>query len=372
MRRRIYLDNNATTALHPLVLEAMMVDLTGPPYNPSSVHAYGQEARNLLTKARRSIAAKLGVAPPEILFTSGATEAMNLAIRGLLAGREGHVITSAVEHACVLGTLAQLPNCEVTLLKPGSYGAAQPAQLQEAVRPDTRLIVLMAANNETGVITDLEGVAAVAERANIPLVVDGTAWLGKALFHLPRGVSAATFSSHKIHGPKGVGLLLVRHSLPLRPQITGGGQQYERRGGTENLAGILGMAKAIELLDEATLDPMGRLRDQLEEGILALHPEARVNGEGPRVANTVNLFCKGIDGESLFMNLDLEGIAVSHGAACSSGSLEPSHVLLGMGYAPERARSSVRFSLSIFTSQNEIEETLFSLKKILPSLAGPS
>lgn len=366
--RRIYLDNNATTALDERVLEAMMIDLTGVPYNPSSVHRFGQEARNLLTKARRSIAERMEVGPQEVIFTSGGTEAVNLAIRGCLADKTGHVVTSCVEHACVLATLEQQNRCEVTYLNPGPHGAVQPAALCEALRPDTRLIVLMAVNNETGVLTDVEGVAAIARQAQIPLVVDGTAWLGKAPVHLPVGVSAAAFSGHKIHGPKGNGMLIARQAFRLTPQITGGAQQYERRGGTENLAGILGLAKAIELVDPMHFAQMEALRDQLERQILALCPAASLNGTGPRVCNTSNVAFSGIDGESLLMNLDLANIAASHGSACSSGSLEPSHVLLGMGYPAQRARSSLRFSLSRQTTQADIEQTIFILREVIPRL----
>lgn len=365
MQYRIYLDNNATTALDPRVLDSMMLELTAPPYNASSVHAYGQEARNLLTKARRRVADMLGVWTQEIIFTSGGTESMNLAIRGVLAEGRGHVVTSAIEHSCVLNTLEQISGIEVTYLKPGQYGAVTAQQIEQALRPQTRLIVLMAANNETGVLTDIEAIGHLADRAGIPLIVDGTAWIGKAPFSWPTGVSALGISGHKIHGPKGIGMLIVRKSLRIRPQITGGSQQYELRGGTENLAGILGLTTALELIESHPLTSIQGLRDRLESGLRSVYPRTFVNGEGPRVVNTTNLCFEGLDGESLLMGFDLAGICVSHGSACSSGSLEPSHVLLGMDYDPKRARSSLRFSLSRQTTKEEIEEVLARSVQIL-------
>ncbi len=371
MKREIYLDNNATTGLDPRVFEAMVCDLGLRPQNPSSVHAFGREARNRLTRAQRSIAEFFEIRPHELLFTSGGTEAINLVLRGL--PRLSHIITSSVEHAAVAATLEVLERegSDVTYLPPGTYGAVTPDQLSLALRPTTRLISLMAVNNETGVHSDLEGLAQVAEAAGIPLFIDGVALLGKEPFHIPHGVTFMAFSGHKIHAPKGVGALIARSSTKLTPQITGGPQQQGRRGGTENLAGILGLAKAIEQLQEGGVRPaeeMRRLRDRLERGIQARCGAVHINGEGPRVSNTSNLAFDGVEGESLLMNLDLAGVAVSHGAACSSGSLEPSRILLNMGYARERAASSVRFSLSRFTTEEEID-TVISLVADLVQLA---
>jgi cysteine desulfurase len=346
----IYLDNNATTPLDQRVWEAMAADRG--PLNPSSIHAAGREARNMLTRARRTIAERMGVRSKEILFTSGGTEAISLLLRGHLTG--GHVITSGVEHAAVVTALADLP-VEVEELPVGEWGAVTPDQLAAAIRPGTAAVVLMAANNETGVLTDLEGIAAVCP---VPLIVDGVALLGKERFTIPDGVSAMVFSGHKFHGPKGAGFAVVRPSFQFEPQITGGGQEYGRRGGTENLGGILGLAKAVELAGEVDFEAMRALRDRLERGILDACPTAVVNGTGPRLSNTSNISFVGMDGDALLMNLDLAGLAVSHGSACSSGALEPSRVLLGMGYDRERAGSAIRFSLSRDTTVEEIDRAV--------------
>lgn len=260
---RIYLDNNATTALDPRVLEAMMEDFSLPG-NPSSIHSFGQEARTKLAAARHTIAEVLRVKSNELIFTSGGTEALNMILRGIPGG---HIITSNVEHSSVARTL-EMSN--VTYLPAGPYGAALPESVKEAISPDTKLIVLSAVNNETGVKTDVKAIAKIAERANIPFFLDAVAWLGKERISLPSGVTAAAFSGHKIHGPKGIGLLFVRKSLKFAPLLTGGPQEQMTRAGTENLAGILGLAKAIELLQTELPDAafeMERLRDRFEAGL---------------------------------------------------------------------------------------------------------
>jgi cysteine desulfurase len=384
MSQKIYLDNNATTALDPRVLQAMLMDLetnlqagtASLPLNPSSVHAFGRDARNHLTKARRSMATALGVRSSEILFTSGGTEALNMVMRGLFTPHfQGHIITSNVEHAAVYRTVEALQayGCRATFLETGSWGAASVDAVREALQPDTRLIVLMAVNNETGVKTDIEAIAALAHERNIPFVVDGISLLGKEPFRVPEGVSAMCFSGHKFHAPKGVGFAVIRQHLKLAPLFTGGGQEYERRAGTENLAGILGLAEAVELLQEAlpaATARMASLRDRLEQGLLSRLPDVSVNGEGPRVCNTTSLAFHGVEGESLLMNLDMCGIAVSHGSACSSGSLEPSRVLLNMGLARQQAASSLRFSLSRFTTQEEIDRCIEAVVSIVQQLRG--
>jgi cysteine desulfurase len=378
MSLRIYLDNNATTALDPLVFKAMLLDLQADsqalPLNPSSVHAYGRDARNYLTKARRSIATAMGVRASEILFTSGGTEALNMVLRGLFTPHfEGHIITSNVEHAAVYKTVEALQayGCRATFLETGLWGAVSVDAVREALQPDTRLIVLMAANNETGVKTDIEAIAALAHERNIPFVVDGIALLGKERFQIPEGVSVMCFSGHKFHAPKGVGFAVIRHELKLSPLFTGGGQEYERRAGTENLAGILGLAEAIELVQETLPEAtkrMADLRDCLEQELLKTLPDVNVNGLGPRICNTTNMAFEGVEGESLLMNLDMRGIAVSHGSACSSGSLEPSRVLLNMGLSRQQAASSLRFSLSRFTTQKEIDCCIEAVVSIVQQL----
>lgn len=372
--RRIYLDNNATTHVDPRVLEAMLAELRDQPSNPSSVHSFGRDARNRLTKARRTIASALGVRPTEILFASGGTEALNMVLRGIFTPQfKGHIISSSVEHSAVYATIQALQcyGCEATFLSPGLWGAVTVDAVRDAIRPSTRLISLMAVNNETGVKTDIEAIAALAQEKGIPFVVDGVALLGKESFVIPEGVSAICFSGHKCHAPKGIGLAVVRHHLKLAPLNTGGGQEYERRGGTENLAGIIGLAEAISIVQQElqhASSQMQQLRDRLEQGMMEVVPDVTVNGEGPRVANTSNLAFHGVEGESLLMNLDLAGIAVSHGSACSSGSLEPSRVLLNMGIPRKQAASSLRFSLSRYTTEEEVDRCIATVAAIVSQL----
>lgn len=371
---KIYLDNNASTLLDARVAYTLIEELQAGSGNPSSIHAFGQDVRNRVTKARRTIAQFLGVHAPEIIFTSGGSEALSMVLRGFFAGKPtGHIITSTVEHSAVYNTVKFLEQegCEATFLSPGLWGAVTPEALKKAIRGNTRMIALMAVNNETGVKTDLEGVAAVAREKNIPLLIDGVALLGKELFTIPKGVSAMCFSAHKLHGPQGIGMAYVQNRFKMQPLIIGGGQEQGRRGGTENVLGIIGFAKAVELLNQelptASLR-MASLRDRLEAGICLKLMDVVVNGQGPRVVNTTNLSFPGVDGESLLMNMDLAGIAVSHGSACSSGSLEPSRILLNMGIPLDLASTSLRFSLSRFTTEQEIDSCIDTVVEIVTRL----
>ncbi|GAB4228940.1 MAG: cysteine desulfurase NifS [Chlamydiales bacterium] len=377
MSSKIYLDHNAGTHLAPEVLEVMETELRYSLGNPSSVHAFGQETRNRITKARRTIADYLGVSPSEIYFTSGGTESLNLAIRSLFSNNLGHIITSNVEHACVASIVHFLEKqgCRTTYLEAGAYGTVTDDQVESAVEKDTKAIILIAANNETGVMLDIESVAAVAERRNIPLIIDAVSLMGKEVFSIPAGVSAMAFSAHKFHGPRGVGFLYARRNFPLKPLIIGGGQEKGLRGGTENVLGIVGMAKAVELIakNPQAVMYMRNLRNHLEYSVQQSLDHVILNGRGPRVSNTVNLSFPGVDGDSLLMNLDLAGIAVSHGSACSSGSLEPSRILLNMGVPMDIARTSIRFSLSHYMTHDEINrcvEILVSIVKRLRSIAN--
>ncbi len=358
----IYLDNNATTAIDPLVLDAMVEVMRMGATNPSSVHILGQRANSLLCEARRAISDYLGVKPRELLFTSGGTEGANLFIRGFCTTEcQGHIISSEIEHSAVYKTIQAMEKTgwTVTYLPAGQAGAVSAESLEEAIRPETKLIALMAVNNETGVKTDLEAIATLAAVRNIAFFVDGVAWLGKEPLTLPPGVSAATFSAHKFHGPLGTGLLVLRQAIS--PQLTGGAQEFGRRAGTENLPGIVGLAKAIGLLrtelPKAT-QTMTSLRDRFEQGIREECADVEINGSGPRICNTSNLMFEGVDGESLLIALDQIGIAASHGSACSSGALEPSRILLKMGFPLERANSSLRFSLSRLTTEDEIDRAV--------------
>lgn len=364
--KRIYLDNNATTALDRRVLNAMLADLEGGPANPSSVHRYGRDARQKLQQARQAIANYLNIPASEILFTSGGTEGINLLLRGFFSRRgPGKILTSNVEHACVYETVRALgvQGCRTHFLPSGVWGAVQPEALEETAK-DADLIVLGAANGETGVRIDLEEIAAIADRQRVPLVIDGVALLGKAPFQMPKGVSAMVFSAHKIHGPKGVGFCIVKPSFTFDPLLTGGDQEYSKRAGTENLSGILGLAKAVELIDPAAMQRMEILRNHFENTLKERIPGVAINGEGPRVGNTSNLSFGEMDGETLLIQLDQSGIAASHGSACSSGALEPSRVLTSMGFDKKRARSSVRFSLSRMTTEEEIAAAIETVASI--------
>jgi cysteine desulfurase len=364
--QRIYLDNNATTGVDPRVLEAMLPELSSIPANPSSIHFFGQEARNKLLKARQLVAGYLGVRAQEIIFTSGGTESLNI----LLRQGVGHVITSNAEHSAVYNTLQSLKN-EVSYLEAGSWGAVLPEQVKRAIQPNTRLIVLFAVNAETGVKTDIEAIGKIAQEANIPFIVDGVALLGKEPFVMHEGVSGMAFSGHKLHAPKGVGLAFIRSSFKVTPLLTGGDQESTRRAGTENLAGIIGLAKAIELLQTElpfATERMRNLRDHFEKELQLKLGGVQINGEGPRVVNTSNLSFTGVDGETLLLSLDMAGISASHGSACASGALEPSRILSMMGFSKDRARSSLRFTLSRWTTLEEIERAIHIISEYVTKL----
>jgi len=368
---RLYLDNNATTALDPRVFKAMLTEFSGPPANPSSIHYFGQQAKSSLNAARRSIASFFGAKPEELIFTSGGTESLNLLIRGLFGSRpKGHLITTSIEHSAVYRTIQSLENAgvAVTYLPVNSWGAPLFEQLEQAILPHTSAIVLSSANGETGVKLDIEKFAEIALAHEIPLILDSVALIGKEPQLMPPGVSAIAFSGHKFHAPKGIGGVIARSSLKLTPLLTGGGQEFQRRAGTENLAGILGLAEALQILREKQTEitqHMLDLRNHLEISLMREIPDISINGLGPRIANTTNLAFRGIDGESLLIHLDMAGVAASHGSACSSGSLEPSRVLLQMGIDRAGARSSLRFSISRMNTREEIDSCIERLIEIV-------
>lgn len=364
MNLRIYLDNNATTGVDPRVAQAVISELEAAPSNPSSMHSFGQEARKKLVQARETIAAYLNVKPHEIIFTSGGTESMNLLIHGILEGKDSpHVITSDIEHACVHNTLKGWAEkgADISFLPAGLWGAVQVDAIGQAITKKTCAIILSAVNSETGVKHDIDAIAELAWQHQIPFLVDGVALLGKEPFNIAKGVSAIGFSGHKLHAPKGTGFVFLRSQLPFLSSLTGGDQEYGKRAGTENLPGIVGLAKAISLLKEelpAATDRMRDLRDHLEKQLCFQLDSVIINGQGPKVVNTSNLSFPGIQGEDLLIALDLNGIAVSHGSACSSGALEPSRVLTNMGVPHNIARSAIRFSLSRQTTQEEIDRCI--------------
>lgn len=370
---RIYLDNNATTALSPQVIEAMVEELAGPASNPSSQHFFGQKARQKLLRARESVAEFFGSRPQDVLFTSGGTEAMNTLIRSAaLHCPKGQIITSTIEHSCITATLNGLAKegWEILSLSPGEKGFIDGSQVKEALSEKTRFIVLSAVNNETGVKCPISAIGRLARDWEIPFLVDGVAWLGKEEFNLHPGIAGIGFSAHKIHGPKGIGLAIIRPDFRLSPILTGGPQEYGKRAGTENLAGILGAAAAVAELRTALPDAamrMHNLRDVLEKGLIS-RCGALVNGTGERISNTLNAAFPGIDGETLLIQLDQAGIAASHGSACSAGAMEPSHVLLHMDLSRDRVRSSLRFSLSRYTTQNEIDRCIEIISAITQAM----
>lgn len=361
---RIYLDNNATTALDPLVYEAMQFDFGPIPYNPSAIHSFGRDGRNELTKARRIISASLNIDPQELIFSSGGSESNNFLLHGFFKQIfPKKVISSRIEHSSIYKNIENYAKAGgvVEYLPIGEQGMPMPQDLLQAITSDTGLIVIMAVNNETGVKTDLKAFADIAYKHRVPLIVDGVSLLGKEPFALFEGIAAMSFSAHKLHGPKGIGLTYLNQEYDLAPLILGGGQENGHRAGTHNLAGILGFAKAIELLDhllpEATIQ-MQKKRDYFEQKLFQELKDVMINGSAERICNTSNLAFLGLDGESLLMNLDLKGVAASHGSACSSGSLAPSRTLLQMGLSKERVTSSIRFSLSRMTSWQEIDQAL--------------
>jgi cysteine desulfurase len=351
MQERYYFDHNATTAPSDEVREAMTAALRDDFGNASSIHHYGQAAKQSLETARREVAAMLGASEKEIVFLSGGTEANNLAILGVALPGD-HVITSAIEHPAVLNPCARLAELGVamTILPPNAAGRVDPDDVRRALRPETRLVSIMHANNETGVIQPVEEIARVTREAGALLHVDGVQAAGKIPVDLPSlGADMYSISGHKFHGPKGTGALFVRQGVKLKPLLLGGRQERERRAGTENVPGAVALGCAARWVRQhgaAEAERLRALRDRLEEGILASVPDVSVNGDRrQRIPNTTSLRFDGIDGEAVVIALDLRGFAVSTGSACSSGAVESSHVLLAMGLAACEARSSVRFSL---------------------------
>jgi cysteine desulfurase len=375
--RRVYLDNNATTPVLPAVFEAMQAYFAEHFGNASSIHHHGQETRAAVERARESVAALLGCRPSEIVFTSGGTEADNLAIFGVTQGltQPGqHVISSNIEHHAVLNSCKHLEasGCEVTYVPVDGRGQVDPDDVRRALRPNTRLITIMMANNETGVLQPVEVIGKIAAEADVYFHTDTVQAAGKVAIDVKRiGCDLLSISGHKMNAPQGVGALYVRKGTSLRPMVHGGSHERSRRAGTENVPGIVALGKAAELAREAfgrgDLDTMSHMRDRLEQTILREVESAGVNGQGaPRVPNTSSIYFDCIEGEALVIALDLKGLAVSTGAACSSGAIEPSHVLTAMGMPQERARGSLRFSLG---KQNTPEDIEFALSLIPQTIA---
>ncbi len=373
--RRIYLDNNATTPVLPEVLEAMRPYFLERFGNASSIHHHGQETRAAVESARESVAELLSCRASEIVFTSGGTEADNLAVTGLtLAG--DHVITSSIEHHAVLLTCKHLEEIgrEVTVLPVDGRGLVDPADVRRALRPNTKLISIILANNETGVLQPVEEIGRIAAEAGVSFHTDAVQAAGKVVIDVKQiSCHALSISGHKMHAPQGVGALYVRKGTRIQALFHGGRHERSRRAGTENVPGIVALGKAAQLareaLDRGESEKMAVMRDRLELGLLARIEEAGVNGDGaPRVPNTTNIHFDHIDGEALVIALDLKGMAVSTGAACSSGAIEPSHVLVAMGLQNDQARTSVRFSLGKQTTAGDIDFALELVPEVVARL----
>jgi cysteine desulfurase len=378
--RRIYLDNNASTPVLPEVFEAMRPYFGEHFGNASSIHHHGQETRAAVERARDSVASLLGCRAAEVVFTSGGTEGDNLAIAGLASAGD-HIITSSIEHHAVLHACKHLEEtgCEVTYVPVDGRGLVDPDDVRRALRLNTRLISIMMANNETGVVQPVEEIGKIAAEADVYFHTDGVQAAGKVPIDVKRiGCDALSISGHKMHAPQGVGALCVRRGTRLQPLFYGGRHERSRRAGTENVPGIVALGKAAEMamegFEHGDDKKMSLWRDRLQQGILAQVDEAMVNGEGaPRVPNTSNIYFDHIEGEAMVISLDLKGLAVSTGAACSSGAIEPSHVLMAMGLRADRARASIRFSLGKQNTAEEIEialalvpETIARLRELSP------
>ena len=374
---RVYLDYNATTPVEPGVLDAMLPYLSGEFGNAASIHTPGQRARAAVETAREQVAALIGARAQEIVFTSGGTESDNHAIFGVVgqaflpvppsksSDSLPHIITTAIEHEAVLNACHALEKSEVrvSFLTPNPQGQIDLDELQQAMRSETVLITVMHANNELGTLQPLEEIGRIAKERDLYFHTDAVQSAGKVPIDVNKlGVDLLSLSAHKFYGPKGIGALYIRSGTRLRQLLYGGHHQRGFRPGTENVAGIVGLGKAAEIARESLAADARRvstLRDKLERGLLARVPHARVNGGAvSRTPNTTNLGFSGIEGEALLIALDLKGLACSTGAACSSGAVEPSHVLTAIGLPPEEARASLRFSLGRHTTENEIDFAL--------------
>ena len=377
--QRIYLDHNATTPLLPAVIDRMTEELREDFGNPSSVHHFGQQAKAAIDEARTNVANLIGADPSEVLFTSGGTEADNIAVRGAAEALEPtgkrHLVASAIEHEAVLNTLKVLAKrgWRTTLLGADQTGILSAAMLRDGLADDTALVSVMHANNEIGTIQPIAELARAAHDRGALFHTDAVQSAGKIPVNVKTlGVDMLSMSAHKFYGPKGVGALWIRRGLRVLPLLTGGRQERSRRAGTENVAGIVGMGVAARIAAGKMADEgrrLATLRDRLEAGILRAVPGTAVNGSPEtRVPNTTNISFDRVEAESLLIALDLQGIAVSTGSACSSGTLEPSHVLKAMGLSAPRAQNSIRFSLGTSNTDEEIDRVIAVLPGIVDKL----
>ena len=379
---RIYMDNAATTAVAPEVLETMLPyfhDIYG---NPSSIHSTGRDARRAVDAARRQVANAIGAKPQEIYFTAGGSESDNWAIKGTAFAKQGkgnHIITSAIEHHAVLHTCAWLEKhgFEVTYVPVDEFGRVNPADVEKAITDKTILISIMAANNEIGTLQPIAEIGKIAHEHGIVFHTDAVQAIGAIPINVDAmNIDMLSMSGHKFHGPKGIGVLYIRTGVRIDTFMHGGAQERGQRAGTENLPGIVGIGKAIEMATqnlESNAARMSRLRDRLIDGILAEIPDVRLNGHRTeRLPNNVNVSIRYVEGEALLLRLDLAGIAGSSGSACTSGSLDPSHVLLAIGLPHEIAHGSLRLSLGTDTTEEQVDEVLRVLPGIVKDLRARS
>ncbi len=373
----VYLDNNATTRVAPEVLDAMLPFLREHWGNPSSAYSFGQRLARPLDEARQRVAALVNAEPGEILFTSGGSESINTALHSAVITRpdKRHVVTTAVEHSATLKycQFLQKRGFDITFLPVSPAGELNLEALQEAIRPDTALVSVMWANNETGILFPIRQIAAICRAKGVLFHTDAVQAAGKLPLDVQEaGVDFLSIAAHKFHGPKGVGALYIKRRTRFQPYVLGGGQERGRRGGTENVAGIVGFGRAAELALENLREMEGRirkLRDDLEGGLLRAISGSSLNGAcEPRLPNTSNLAFEGVEAEGVLMLLDQAGICASSGSACTTGSLEPSHVLVAMGCSPARARGSLRFSLGRYNSADDIRRVLDSMPAIISRL----
>lgn len=372
--KRIYLDNNATTPIHSEVLDAMLPYLKDEFGNPSSIHWAGRKPRKAIDDAREQVAKLLHGDASEIIFTSCGSEGNNLAIKGVAESKRdkgNHIITTKVEHPAVLGTCKYLAKTgfDVTFLDVDSQGMLDLDQLKKAITPKTILITIMFANNETGVMFPIEEIGKIAKEHNITFHTDAVQGVGKVPIDVKKmNIDLLTLSGHKLYAPKGIGALYVKRGIRVVPLIHGGHQERNRRGGTENTAGIVALGKACEIAGRDMAEEVKHitaLRDRLEKGLMEKVTHVRRNGHpANRIPNTTNLSFEFAEGESLLLNLDMKGIAASSGSACTSGTLEPSHVLVAMGIPLEASHSSVRFSLGRGNTAEDIDYVI----EVLPTM----
>ncbi|HET7875139.1 MAG TPA: cysteine desulfurase family protein [Methylomirabilota bacterium] len=376
MNRRVYLDHNASTPVHPEVMAAMLPYFTERFGNPSSVHGFGREAREGVDAAREQMARFLGVGQDEIVFTSGGTESDNLAVKGVAMARgKGHLITSQIEHHAVLRAVQSLETLgfEATYVPVDAYGMVDPDDVKRALRPDTILISIMHANSEVGTIQPVSDIGRIAREAGIPFHVDGVQTFGKVPVGVDAfGIDLLSFSSHKIYGPKGVAGLYIRKGTKMVSIQHGGEHERRRRAGTENVSGIVGFAKAVELRARDMADEAVRLaalRNRLWEGINARVPDVRLNGHPTRrLPGTCNMCFRHVESESIVLGLDLKGVGVSAGSACTSGNVEPSYVLVAMGVPLDWAMGSVRCSLGRSTTAGDIDYVIECAEPLVAKL----